>query len=325
MIDATAYLAAALFIGFAAWRLSAARGVSAQLCIGGFGLCIGGALLLNAPTSITALGELVPDRQFPVLLVHQLKLGAFSFLALIALTLRQPSVDRRAMRRHKIAGCALQVVSAALFASANVTVTGEEVVVPGEHALFFAWRTGVPAASHWGRPRQAGTPRDLLRCPPARSTRRRPGSSRSPTRSHAAPRSPRSAAGCWPRRSTPGEAFSADSAGPGLPAAEDLRAVDVGSRPPFDAPLTDAGHCSGTRATFSTRSASSRSSPTGIGPAGHSVKPLHSEHPPLKQRTSPDQTSEVRRSDRLGAQPESADVSAVIPLSRPVDWPTSMR
>lgn len=138
MTDITAYLAAAVFLAFGAYRLSAARGDATQRYIGAFALCMGGALVLNAPAAIAAVTRLWDTRAFVVALVHALKLGAFTCLALIALTLRRSPDDRAAVRRHIGAGITVQAVSAGLFAVCRVAVSQDAVAVRHDRRLPFA-------------------------------------------------------------------------------------------------------------------------------------------------------------------------------------------
>lgn len=137
MTDATAYLAAAVFLGFAAYR-AAARGDATQRCISTFALCMGTAMVINAPASVRHLARLPHERPLIVVLVHGLKLGAFTCLALIALTLRQRTDDRGPVHRHLAAGVAVQAVSAVLFAASSVAVTSHAVAVGRGHRPVFA-------------------------------------------------------------------------------------------------------------------------------------------------------------------------------------------
>ncbi|WP_333770417.1 MAB_1171c family putative transporter [Streptomyces sp. IBSBF 2435] len=138
MTDITAYLAAAVFVGFAVYRLSAAGAGETQRYICAFALCIGSALVLNAPTSIAALSRLMDARTLLVALVHGLKMGAFTCLALIALTLRNSTDDRTPVHRHVGAGIGVQALSGWLFAASAVTVTSDAVSVGDGRRLLFA-------------------------------------------------------------------------------------------------------------------------------------------------------------------------------------------
>ncbi|NUS16123.1 MAG: hypothetical protein HOY69_32775 [Streptomyces sp.] len=138
MTDVTAYLAAAVFIAFAAYRFSAAGGDATQRYIYAFSLCVGSSLVLNAPTSIDALGRLLEARAPIVALVHALKMGAFTCIALIALTLRNSTEDRGPVYRHVAAGAVVQGLSVWMFAESFVTVTADAVTVGDGRRLLFA-------------------------------------------------------------------------------------------------------------------------------------------------------------------------------------------
>jgi hypothetical protein len=136
--DVAAYAAAAVFILFAAYRFSAAGGDATQRYIYTFALCLGSSLVLNAPSSVGALGRLVEARAPIVWLVHGLKIAAFTCIALIALTLRNSTDDRRPVRRHIAGGFAVQAASAWMFAASFVTVTPAAVTVGDGRRLLFA-------------------------------------------------------------------------------------------------------------------------------------------------------------------------------------------
>lgn len=136
--DITAYTAAAVFIVFAAYRFSAAGGDATQRYIYAFALCVGSSLVLNAPSSIDALGRLLAARAPLVALVHGLKMGAFTCIALIALTLRNSTDDRGPVHRHIAAGVLVQGASAWMFAASFVTVSPDAVTVGDGRRLLFA-------------------------------------------------------------------------------------------------------------------------------------------------------------------------------------------
>ncbi|WP_052397724.1 MAB_1171c family putative transporter [Streptomyces sp. NRRL F-5123] len=136
--DIAAYAAAAVFIVFAAYRFSAAGGDATQRYIYAFSLCVGSALVLNAPSSIDTLGRLIAARAPVVEVVHGLKMGAFTCIALIALTLRNSTDDRGPVHRHIVAGVAVQAASAWMFAESFVTVSPDAVTVGDGRRLLFA-------------------------------------------------------------------------------------------------------------------------------------------------------------------------------------------
>jgi hypothetical protein len=136
--DITAYAAAAVFIVFAAYRFSAAGGDATQRYIYAFALCVGSSLVLNAPSSIDALGRLLAARAPIVALVHGLKMAAFTCIALIALTLRNSTDDQGPVHRHVAAGVLVQGASGWMFAASFVTVSPDAVTVGDGRRLLFA-------------------------------------------------------------------------------------------------------------------------------------------------------------------------------------------
>ncbi|WP_411113030.1 MAB_1171c family putative transporter [Streptomyces sp. 029-5] len=133
MADLTAYLAAGVFLAYAVHRLVVIRrkgADSAQRHVVGFALCMGLAMLFNAPATLSALGRLLPASEAVMLLTHQLKTGAFSFLVLVALALKTPGPARPAVRRQVSLALAVQAVSIALFLAAGPRVLGDSLVVP---------------------------------------------------------------------------------------------------------------------------------------------------------------------------------------------------
>ncbi|MGW5351919.1 MAB_1171c family putative transporter [Streptomyces sp. NPDC004031] len=136
--DITAYAAAAVFLVFAVYRFSAAGGDATQRYIYAFSLCVGSSLALNAPSSIDVLGRLLAARAPVVALVHGLKMGAFTCIALIALTLRNSTEDRGPVYRHIAAGVVVQAASAWMFAASFVTVSPDAVTVGDGRRLLFA-------------------------------------------------------------------------------------------------------------------------------------------------------------------------------------------
>ncbi|MFI0900234.1 MAB_1171c family putative transporter [Streptomyces sp. NPDC020983] len=136
--DLTAYAAAAVFLVFAGYRFSAAGGDATQRYIYAFSLCVGSSLVLNAPSSIDAWGRLFAARAPIVALVHALKMGAFTCIALIALTLRSSTDDRGPVHRHIAAGVLVQAASAWMFAASFVTVSPDAVTVGDGRRLLFA-------------------------------------------------------------------------------------------------------------------------------------------------------------------------------------------
>ncbi|MEV8392000.1 MULTISPECIES: MAB_1171c family putative transporter [unclassified Streptomyces] len=147
MADLTSYLAAGVFLAYAAHRLAVIRrkGIDpAQRHVVGFALCMGMAMLFNAPATLSALVRLLPASEAVMVLTHQLKTAAFSFLVLVALALKTPGSARPAVRRQVSLALAVQTVSVTLFVAAGPAVVGDFLVVPagrgpllaGYNALF---------------------------------------------------------------------------------------------------------------------------------------------------------------------------------------------
>ncbi|WP_130799295.1 MAB_1171c family putative transporter [Streptomyces otsuchiensis] len=143
MTGLTPYLAPALFLGFAGFRLalsSGARSDPVQRYICGFAAFSGLALLVNAPASLALLEPLVPTE--PVIwFTRALKAYALTWLALLAVVLisaRAATRGPRVRRQHQ-AALLFQAVAAALFVAADVRVTDEAVVIDGDTWLFLLY------------------------------------------------------------------------------------------------------------------------------------------------------------------------------------------
>lgn len=140
MSGAVAYLAPAVFLAFAGFRLalsSGARTDPVQRAICGFAACSGLALLVNAPPTLRLLEPVVATE--PVIwATRALKAYALTFLALLAVSLG--GGDRRSSRRrarhHHLGALLFQSVAAVLFAASGVRVVPDAVVVDGSVTLF---------------------------------------------------------------------------------------------------------------------------------------------------------------------------------------------
>ncbi|MEU5087778.1 MAB_1171c family putative transporter [Streptomyces sp. NPDC021356] len=128
MADLSAYLAAAVLLVFAGHRLMITRGDGAdpaQRHVAGFALCLGTALLFNARATLATLDRLLPPRYGDLLVTHELKTAALTFLVLVAHALTPPACDpdrtRRGRRRQLLLAVGVQAVSAGLFLVAGVT------------------------------------------------------------------------------------------------------------------------------------------------------------------------------------------------------------
>lgn len=135
MSGALAYVAPAVFLAFAGFRLalsSGARTDPVQRAICGFAACSGLALLVNAPPTLRLLEPAIATE--PVIwATRALKAYALTFLALLAVSLGGDDrrVSRRRARRHHTGALVFQVVAAVLFAGAGVRVVPGAVVVEG--------------------------------------------------------------------------------------------------------------------------------------------------------------------------------------------------
>ncbi|MET8977043.1 MAB_1171c family putative transporter [Streptomyces sp. NPDC004539] len=141
MSDLTAWLAALLFLTFAAHRLLTTRGGRTdptQRDTAGFALCAGTAMLLNAP----AVSALLDRPAAEILLPYQLNAAAAAFLALIAPGLG-PTAPRPALRRRRVhAALLFQLLAVSLFLGAGVTVTDTAVTAaPGRGWVLASYNT----------------------------------------------------------------------------------------------------------------------------------------------------------------------------------------
>lgn len=129
MTDLGAYLAASVFLAFAAHRLVITRGEAAdpaQRYVAGFAICLGAAIALNARATLGALVRRVPLRGADVVLTHELKTAGLTFLVLLALALAPPDARRSSLRLRRLRqvglAVAVQAGSAGLFLAADPTV-----------------------------------------------------------------------------------------------------------------------------------------------------------------------------------------------------------
>ncbi|NEA97629.1 MAB_1171c family putative transporter [Streptomyces sp. SID13726] len=145
MENLTACLAALVFLGFAGHRLVIARGGGAdpaQRDVAGFALCVGAAMLLNAPAVLDAMDRFVPSPDTELLLTSELKAAAGTFLTLVALALDPPGTRPVRLRRRRRIGAAAAVQAAALglFLAADVTDDGAwAMAAPGRGWVLAAY------------------------------------------------------------------------------------------------------------------------------------------------------------------------------------------
>ncbi|WP_416972986.1 MAB_1171c family putative transporter [Streptomyces sp. 4F14] len=139
MTNATAVLAALLFLAFAAHRLLTTRGARRapeQRDAAGFALCAGTAILLNAP----AVTGLLDRPTAEILLPYQLNTAAVSFLTLIAPALDSAAPEPALRRRRIRTALLVQALGIGLFLTAHVTVTDTAVTpAPGRAWLLAAY------------------------------------------------------------------------------------------------------------------------------------------------------------------------------------------
>ena len=145
MTDLGAYLAAAVFLAFAAHRLAITRGEGAdpaQRYVAGFALCLGAAVALNTRATLGALVRRVPLRGADVLLTHELKTAGLTFLVLLALALAPPDARQSAPRRRRLRqiglAAAVQAGSVCLFLAAGPTVDQRRQLVLAAHGSALA-------------------------------------------------------------------------------------------------------------------------------------------------------------------------------------------
>lgn len=132
MADLLSFLGAAFFLVFGAHRLAITRGAradSAQRHVSGFALCMGLALVFNAPSVTDRLARDPTLDTLVGLITHDLKLAAFAFLVLVAYALRSPTAGRRAVRRQVWTAGATLAASVALFLAACPATTSEQLSV----------------------------------------------------------------------------------------------------------------------------------------------------------------------------------------------------
>lgn len=134
--DLAVYLAAAVLLAFAGHRLWTTRGDGAdpaQRHVAGFAWCLGTALLFNARATLAAVSRLLPRHYADLLVTHELKTAALTFLVLVAHALtaaeRDPGAARRRRRRQLLLAGGVQAGSAILFLLAAVTTdAGRDVL-----------------------------------------------------------------------------------------------------------------------------------------------------------------------------------------------------
>ncbi|WP_329128553.1 hypothetical protein OG552_00425 [Streptomyces sp. NBC_01476] len=138
MTDVAGCLTAAVFLVFAVHRFTVTRGEAAdpaQLRVAGFALCMGAAVLLNAPTAAAAVDAIAPPWGVALLVTHGLKTGAFTCLATLALALDPqaagPDAERRRRRRQIRLAVAVQAGAVGLFLAAG-TRTGDGYVAAAD-------------------------------------------------------------------------------------------------------------------------------------------------------------------------------------------------
>jgi hypothetical protein len=102
----------------------------------GFALCLAVAFVMLAPSTVRALGHLLPtpaSRALPTLVADELKIGATAFLGLLALSLDSlPAQPSRAARRwHVITALAVVTALALLFTLSGARTRGAFLAVQG--------------------------------------------------------------------------------------------------------------------------------------------------------------------------------------------------
>uniref|UniRef100_UPI000A395D17 MAB_1171c family putative transporter n=1 Tax=Streptomyces milbemycinicus TaxID=476552 RepID=UPI000A395D17 len=136
MGDLLAYLpaAAAMAVGWYELRLARRRRFAPgtrQLCL--FGVCMGAAMAVLAPATVTAAGHVLPAtaEAWPHLAGRELEMAALAWLALAAMALDLPDARHIPPRWHVRVTVAVCAVAAVCFLASGAVVEEGEVVAPG--------------------------------------------------------------------------------------------------------------------------------------------------------------------------------------------------
>ncbi|MGY0056084.1 MAB_1171c family putative transporter [Streptomyces sp. LZ34] len=136
MGDLLTYLpaAAAMAVGWYELRLARRRRFAPgtrQLCL--FGLCMGAAMAVLAPATVTAAGHVLPARAeaWPHLVGRELEMAALAWLALAAMALDLPDARHIPSRWHVRVTVTVCAAAAVCFLASGAAVEQGEVVAPG--------------------------------------------------------------------------------------------------------------------------------------------------------------------------------------------------
>ncbi|MEU5028075.1 MAB_1171c family putative transporter [Streptomyces milbemycinicus] len=136
MGDLLAYLpaAAAMAVGWYELRLARRRRFAPgtrQLCL--FGVCMGAAMAVLAPATVTAAGHVLPAtaEAWPHLAGRELEMAALAWLALAAMALDLPDARHIPPRWHVRVTVAVCAAAAVCFLASGAVVEDGEVVAPG--------------------------------------------------------------------------------------------------------------------------------------------------------------------------------------------------
>ncbi|MFD8382458.1 MAB_1171c family putative transporter [Streptomyces sp. NPDC059679] len=136
MGDLLGYLpaAAAMAVGWYELRLARRRRFAPgtrQLCL--FGVCMGAAMAVLAPATVTAAGHVLPAaaEAWPHFVGRELEMAALAWLALAAMALDLPDARHIPPRWHVRVTVAVCAVAAVCFLASRAVVEAGEVVAPG--------------------------------------------------------------------------------------------------------------------------------------------------------------------------------------------------
>ncbi|MES4906555.1 MULTISPECIES: MAB_1171c family putative transporter [unclassified Streptomyces] len=136
MGDLLGYLpaAAAMAVGWYELRLARRRRFAPgtrQLCL--FGVCMGAAMAVLAPATVTAAGRVLPAaaEAWPHCVGRELEMAALAWLALAAMALDLPDARHIPARWHVRVTVTVCAVAAVCFLASGAVVEEGEVVAPG--------------------------------------------------------------------------------------------------------------------------------------------------------------------------------------------------
>lgn len=138
MVEATAFLAAAILLGFGTRRVASALQVGADPAhryLSGFALCMGASLITLDPANLVRLGHLMPGPA-AVLLGDALKTASLTFVQCFAVSLAPESASQGARTTAQVLRVAyvVQLASAALMVLAHPLARNGSLILHGVQA-----------------------------------------------------------------------------------------------------------------------------------------------------------------------------------------------